>query len=244
MKECSKSIHRRLQNGNFLRRYFRGDGVDIGGAPDPLFLYRELFPLMGEVRCWDLADGDAQFMEGVADSTYDFVHSSHCLEHMRDPVEALDNWLRVLKPRGHLVVTVPDEDMYEQGVFPSAFNRDHKWTFTIHKQASWSDKSINLLQMLARLGPEADVRRLEVIDFGFRHDLPRYDQTLSPVAEAAIEFVVRKRPAAEVAAGGRLPGAAQPDPEVRRHLNQYRDDQATLRSVNPGKPPFKNISEI
>ena len=244
MKECSKSIHRRLQNPNFLRKYFCGTGIDIGGAPDPLLLYRELFPLMGPVRCLDLADGDAQFMAGVADETYDFVHSSHCLEHMNNPREALGNWLRILKPGGHLVVTVPDEDMYEQGVFPSTFNRDHKWTFTLFKSQSWSPCSINLLELVGQLGPQVDVRRIEVIDFGYRYGLPRYDQTLTPVAEAAIEFVIRKRLVAEVALGGRPPGETQPDEDVRRHLNQYQDDQATLRQGNQSSPPFNNVKPV
>ena len=86
MKECSKSIMRRLSDPNFAARYFCGDGIDIGGAPDPLGIYQELFPKMGQVRVWDLQDGDAQFMEGVADESYDFIHSSHCLEHLNDPV--------------------------------------------------------------------------------------------------------------------------------------------------------------
>ena len=47
----------------------------------------------------------------------------------------------MLEPGGHLIVTVPDEDLYEQGHFPSDYNRDHKWTFTIHKPKSWSERS-------------------------------------------------------------------------------------------------------
>lgn len=212
MKECSKSIARRQSDPNFLNRYFSGDGIDIGGAPDPLSLYRELFPRMGTVRIWDLADGDAELMEGVGDATFDFVHSSHCLEHLNDPVQGLENWFRILKPGGYLVVTVPDEDLYEQGVFPSSFNSDHKWTFTIFKQDSWSAHSRNLLAMLSALGPAADVQKLELLSASFRYELPRFDQTLTPIAEAGIEFVIRKRPDAEVEFGGRRP----PDGAVSR----------------------------
>lgn len=136
MKECSKSVMRRLADPNFVNRYFVGTGIDIGGAPDPLNVYQELFPRMGEVRIWDLADGDAQLMEGVEEETFGFVHSSHCLEHLHDPGMGLVNWLRILQPGGHLVVTFPDEDLYEQGTFPSTYNADHKWTFTIHKTES------------------------------------------------------------------------------------------------------------
>ena len=67
MKECSKSIMRRLAEPNFINRYFRGEGIDIGGAPDPLALYVELFPLMRGVRIWDIEDGDGQTLAGVPD---------------------------------------------------------------------------------------------------------------------------------------------------------------------------------
>lgn len=244
MRECSKSIIRRLHDPNFIRSYFKGDGLDIGGKPDPLVLYRELFPLMSSVRTWDLEDGDAQYMNGVADSSFDFIHSSHCLEHMRDPAEALGNWLRILKPGGHLIITVPDEDLYEQGQFPSTFNRDHKWTFTIKKTDSWSPNSINVLDLFGALGMECDIRRIELIDTAFRYGLPRYDQTLTPVAESAIEIVVRKRTAEEVANKGRVPSAQQPEEEIRIHLNQYRDDQKTLRANNQSAPPFLNKSPV
>jgi SAM-dependent methyltransferase len=131
MRECSKSITRRLADHNFQRRYFVGKGVDIGGKPDPLSLYTHVFDHMTEVRVWDKEDGDAQYMNGVPDEHFDFVHSSHCLEHLVDPLVGLKNWLRVTRPGGYIVVTVPDEDLYEQGVFPSTFNGDHKWTFAV-----------------------------------------------------------------------------------------------------------------
>src|SRR3546814_12230808 len=70
--------------------------------------------------------------------------------------EGLRNWFRILKPGGHLIVTVPDEDLYEQGIFPSAYNPDHKWTFTIWKAASWSPKSRNLIDLVRSLGEAAE----------------------------------------------------------------------------------------
>lgn len=244
MKECSKSIARRLADSRFVRKYFRGRGVDIGGAPDPLILYRELFPLIESVKTWDLDDGDAQFMEGVADETFDFVFSSHCLEHLNDPLEGLSNWLRVTKPNGYVIFALPEEDLYEQGVFPSTFNRDHKNTFTMHKARSWSSRSINVLDLVSRLGPSAAVEKIELLDETYRYDLPRFDQTLTPVGESGIEIVIRKRPAAEVEAGQRLRTATQPEHEIRLHLNQYRDDQKTLRAANPTNPPFRNDADI
>lgn len=240
MKECSKSIARRLHDPNFSNRYFVGDGIDIGGKPDPLVLYRELFPRMGAVRTWDWEDGDAQQLAGVPDASLDFVHSSHCLEHLVDPVAGLQSWFRVLRPGGHLVVTVPDEDLYEQGTFPSTFNRDHKWTFTIHKQQSWSGRSVNVLSLLQALGPEACVIKVELLISTYRFGLPRYDQTLTPVGECGIEFVVRKGGWGDRA----RTRTGQPEREVRLHLNQYRADLATLKGANVGRPPFTDDGDL
>lgn len=245
MKECSKSIARRLGDVNFTSRYFVGDGLDLGGKPDPLAIYAELFSRIRSVRTWDWEDGDAQFLESIEDESIDFVHSSHCLEHLVDPHLGLKNWLRVLKPGGHIVVTIPDEDMYEQGVFPSTFNRDHKWTFTVFKEASWSDKSINVVELLKALGPEADIIKIEQLISTYRFNLPRYDQTLSPVAECGIEFVVRKRPKSEVDARGRWARTSeQPSAELRIHLNQHRNDLQTLKESNRSVPVFSDDSAL
>ncbi len=205
MKECSKSIMRRMREPNFANRYFVGSGLDVGGGPDPLSLYRELFPRMRGVQTFDKEDGDAEILEAIADESMDFVHSSHTLEHMRDPAQALQNWFRAVKPGGHLIITVPDEDLYEQGQFPSTWNGDHKHTFTIWKARSWSANSHNLTELVTALGPAAEIALLQKLDDSYRYTLPRFDQTLTPIGECGIECVVRKRPAAEIDAGGRKP---------------------------------------
>lgn len=244
MKEASKSLARRLQDSNYVRRYFVGDGMDIGGLPDPLSLYTEFFPALRTVRVWDLADGDAQHMHGVADESLDFVFSSHCLEHLENPFAGLSRWFAILKPHGHLIITVPDEDLYEQGVWPSTFNKGHRHSFTIAKQTSWSPASINLLALLESLGPRADIRKLEVLDQTYRYALPRIDQTLSPIGECGIEFVVRKRPVEEVSRGGRLPCTQQPDAALRVYWNQYRADQAALKALSQATPPFRDDQNL
>lgn len=244
MKECSKAIPRRLKDSRFAARYLVGDGVDIGGRPDPLSIYREFFPGITSVRVWDMEDGDAQLMQGVADDTFDFVFSSHCLEHLHDPLEGICNWFRVLKPGGHLVITIPDEDLYEQGVWPSTHNRDHKTSFTVVKEKSWCAASVNVFDLLRVLGAAADIRKIEVIDETYRFDLPRFDQTLTPVAECAIELIVRKRPVAEIEAGGRLPAATQPGADQRVYFNQYRNDQAALKQAKLPAPLFGDKSDL
>lgn len=241
MKELSKSIVRRMADPNFARRWFVGEGLDIGGKPDPLSLYVPFFPNLTAVRVWDWEDGDAQFLAGVAPDSLDFVHSSHCLEHLVDPRQGLAAWFEAIKPGGFLIVTVPDEDLYEQGVWPSTHNRDHKWTFTMLKARSWSERSINVLELLSALGPAADVEKVALLNSTFRYDLPRFDQTLTPIGECGIEFVVRKRTARELAYGGLVRDTTQPSPAERRHFNQYRADHAHMKT---SPPPFEDEGEL
>ena len=204
MKETSKALARRLYLPDFASRYFVGQGLDIGGSTDPIGQYGELFPAMKGARVWSAADGDAQYLAGLTDGGFDFVHASYVLQTMADPREALRHWFRVLKPGGHLIALVPDEDMYEQGFWPSRYNHDNRWTFTLFKTKSWSPVSLNLIEAVQVLGAQADIRRMEVLGNGYRHGLPRFDQTLTPAAESAIELVIRKRPQAEAVAGGRI----------------------------------------
>ena len=195
MWEQSKSARRRFYDGSFLNRYFVGDGIDIGGKPDPLAQYAGIFPMMRSVRTWDLNDGDAQFMERVPDNQFDFLMSSHSLEHMIDVREALKNWIRVVKHGGFLIITVPDEDLYELGSWPSRFNSDHKWSFTIYKTKSWSPRSINVLDLIIEFASDIEAERVHLINEFFR--LPMrdkgIDQTQTPVAECSIEFILRKK---------------------------------------------------
>ena len=193
MHEQSKAAKRRIADAAFITRYMAGEALDIGAGPDGLARHIGIFPRLTAVREWDLPDGDAQFLAGVADASFDLVHASHCLEHMVDPRTALSHWIRVTKPGGHLVITVPDEDMYERGHWPSRANTDHKWSFTAFKAESWSPKSVNVVDLAREFGGQVELERLQVVRDFFRPELPG-DQTLGPVAECAIEFVLRRRP--------------------------------------------------
>jgi hypothetical protein len=77
----------------------------------------------------------------------------------------------------------------------------------MHKSKSWSTKSINVLALLGEFADRAQTIKVEQLDATFRFGLPRYDQTLTPVGECALEFVLRKRLPEEIARAGRLPSA-------------------------------------
>jgi SAM-dependent methyltransferase len=45
-----------------------------------------------------------------ADASYDFLLSSHMLEHSANPIRVLEEWKRVLKPGGLLLLVLPHKD--------------------------------------------------------------------------------------------------------------------------------------
>jgi len=191
--ETTKARLRRLPDERFINQYFVGDGIDIGCGDDSLGKHKSTYTKINEVKAWDLPDGDAQLMQGVEDNTYDFVHSSHCLEHMRNPSEAMQNWIRICKPGGYIVITIPEEDLYEQGVWPSTFNPDHKTSWTIAKQTSWSPVSVSVIPFLFQYLDKIEIIKIELIDHNFDYSLDRADQTFNMPSESAIEFIIKKR---------------------------------------------------
>jgi SAM-dependent methyltransferase len=196
-QETAKANIRRLHDPLF-RKAVRGHGVDIGPGNDPL--NPKVFPEILSLTTFDQINGNAQTIhEYFPPASFDFVYSSNCLEHMENPTIALHNWLALVKPQGWLIITVPDEDLYEQGYFPSVFNQDHKWTFTIAKHHSWSKNSINVAALLSsETTPALRIHRIALQDNLYDYDLPSgktIDQTY-PVngAEAFIEIIAQKLP--------------------------------------------------
>ena len=150
-----------------------------------------VFRGMTQVDPWRLhPQGDAQYMEGISDNTYDFVHSSHCLEHMEDPFVAMSNWIRITKPGGYLIITVPEEYLYEHGMWPSRFNSDHKWSFSIGGSKHSMAQHIDVMIMLQG-HQDISVQKIELIDDFFDPTITS-DQTRSVTTECSIEFIIKK----------------------------------------------------
>ena len=176
MRETSKCYGKRLSVGHF-GKYLKGRGIDVGCGDDPL-----AGPDL-EVDPWDVAQGDAQMMATVPDGKYDFVYSSHCLEHLRSPVEALENWERIVRPGGFLYVVVPDYLLYEKLSWPSDFNGDHKNSFSLDLDAAkvgrpnhW--RISDLVAALRRSRPEIELREAFLEDDGFDYSRGKIDQTM------------------------------------------------------------------
>jgi len=114
-------------------------GIEIGG-PSQVFTAKGIFPVypiagyldncnFGGTTVWegDINEGqtfqfdrnkpvgrqyivEATAMENIPSVSYDFVLSSHVLEHTANPILALSEWMRLLKDQGTLVLLLPHKD--------------------------------------------------------------------------------------------------------------------------------------
>lgn len=163
MSETLKAHQRRLRDG-FYDRYTPPNsvGIDIGCGPNDTFWLMPPHPC--RIVRWDKAvrparcsavgtepfgekpplpsvdmskfngETDAHDLSVYLNSQFDFVYASHILEHLEDPSRAVKEWWRVLKPGGHLIISVPHRDLYEKKRrLPSRFNEDHKTFWLPHE---------------------------------------------------------------------------------------------------------------
>lgn len=113
-----------------LTSEFRGlRGLEVGG-PSRVFAERGIFPIYGLASrvdnvnfsfdtIWDSSFPgrpagtqhvlEATELTGISSASYDFVASSHTIEHTANPLKALGEWRRVTRPGGYLVLVVPDK---------------------------------------------------------------------------------------------------------------------------------------
>ena len=210
MKESTKS---QVYWGPLEKQAIQGNGIDIGCGPDPV---------TPNARRFDLEHGDANVVSQHVKEQFDFVYSSHCLEHMHDPRKTILDWWKLVKPGGYLFVVVPDEDLYEQGVFPSRFNDDHKATFTISKARSWSAKSINVLDLANSL-PAGKLVSLQLQDIGYDRSLTSFGHNQSNLLSRIISKC--QGPLGKIFGAASLPG-------LRRLLATYYPIDQTSSTQN------------
>jgi SAM-dependent methyltransferase len=176
--ETEKSHERRLVTG-FLDRYFEGNGIDVG--------YRgsssDNEPVTPNAMGIDLdfPNYDGHIIPLPSESQ-DFVYSSHCLEHVDDDVKTVQEWFRIIKINGYLIITVPHKFLYEKkNSLPSNFNADHKRFYT---------PAILMQTIETALEPNSyRVRFLQDCDFGYDYSIaPEHH----PCGEYQLELVLQK----------------------------------------------------
>ena len=101
-----KTYPQYLREGNACRfvtpialQFCQGKGLDVGAGKWPL-------PGAQPVELKD--GGDAM---DLPDGSFDFVFSSHCLEHLVNPVAAIEHWKSRIRLDGVLFLYLPHPDM-------------------------------------------------------------------------------------------------------------------------------------
>lgn len=97
-----------------IQRYCVGRGIEVGAGPNP---YTDPSRTEYLDKHTDNAHGtrSADMVADAAgiprpDGSFDYLLSSHCLEHHPDTIRTLNEWARVLKPRGILFLILPHAD--------------------------------------------------------------------------------------------------------------------------------------
>ena len=129
---------KRIKNYNFYKSKFQNlKGLEIGG-PSFAFTEKGFLPLysiitnldgcnFSEKTVWEgeISSGqnykygnntgtqfifDGGNLKLIPNNTYDFVLSCHSLEHMANPIKALEEWKRVIKNNSYVLMIIPHKD--------------------------------------------------------------------------------------------------------------------------------------
>ena len=148
-KIISKILARKIDNYAQIKATISNKcGLEIGG-PSGIFRHRGFIPLYNIVKELDGCNfsnrtiwegkidagktycylenkkgfqyiSEATNLSNIPNAKYDFVISSHCLEHVANPLKAIEEWLRVLKKDAVLLIVLPNK----------RFTFDHKRSVT------------------------------------------------------------------------------------------------------------------
>lgn len=169
--------------------YTRGFGLDIGCGPHKAFPHfvgidnRRDTAIFGIAMNPDLTVPDATRLPMFADGSCDFIFSSHLLEHLPNPAEALREWWRLLKVGGHLCLYLPHKLFYPNIGQPGA-NPDHKHDFLPQ----------DIVQMIQGITPDFDLRRNEDRNGGLEYSFFQVYQKLQPGSGTRLSYTNPRPP--------------------------------------------------
>lgn len=115
-----------------IASYLHGIGLDLGCGNEKVCEGAIGIDIMGKGADVKLDLTAIDSLGIFADGMFDYVFSSHVLEDFLATEAILDEWWRVIKPGGHLILYVPDPDYYPR-VGTAGSNVQHK------KDLYWQD---------------------------------------------------------------------------------------------------------
>lgn len=138
-------------------KWTRGRGLDLGSGVAKTYQHwisvdncidSQLF---GASITPDVKVPTCERLDVFASQSMDFVFSSHLLEHIAPEkvADALKEWMRVIKPKGYLVLYLPDEDEYPKIGEPGA-NPDHKWNVSYDRVIEYMPDGFDLVDFQKR----------------------------------------------------------------------------------------------
>ena len=101
----------------FAKQFCSGNGLDIGGFSDWVF---------PGARAINIVNDDEWDANNLPGSNYDYIFSSHTLEHLPDYMGALELWRDSIREDGILFLYLPHPDM---GYWLPQNNRKHLHIF-------------------------------------------------------------------------------------------------------------------
>lgn len=141
-----------LRNTDFCRHAFalcKGRGLEIGALHKPFDLdadviYLDRFgtealkksyagdPRVSEIKPVQLVSKDGNYYPFIDSGAFDFVISSHVLEHTTNPGRVIEEWLRIVRPGGIAYMIFPDKNF--------CFDRRRAVTTTEHLMDDFHNK--------------------------------------------------------------------------------------------------------
>lgn len=186
-QETRKANKLRRQLMPMYQKIFKGTILDVGCGDDPISSLD--FPAITHVTPFDKEQGNAEQIDAYIHERFDVVYASQFLEHTDDPFDCFRRMLSLVKLGGHLVVSVPDFCLYENGTFPSRWNPDHKWVWGMRKPNH--PRGMGFLDLLTSLKHGYFIYA-QLCDTNWDYGAnPDIDQTQHG-AEAWLEGVVRR----------------------------------------------------
>lgn len=104
--------------------YLSGNGIEVGALHSPLKVppqahvqyvdikmpeeLQKFYVGVKEIKVADILT-DGEKLTGIDDESQDFVIANHFIEHCQNPIGTIQNFLRVLKRKGILFLTIPDK---------------------------------------------------------------------------------------------------------------------------------------
>lgn len=121
--------------------YLRGYGADIGAGmfkvlPQAVSIDNGNHEMFNHHIDPNIKVQSADHLPMLADKCFNWVYSSHLLEHMEDPLKALKEWWRVLDVGGVMVLYLPHDELYPT-IGSKLGNPDHKHDLNEQKVIDW-----------------------------------------------------------------------------------------------------------